>query len=82
MYLRLFKSDGDKSFKYYAGQLAQEVVAVLQLISLLHASVEYNSKHGDVCFWQIHVLNPFPGEKSLWWPDVMCTRLQMQTVKI
>lgn len=58
------------------------LVAVLQLISLLRGYVEYKSKHGDVCSRQILGLNQFPGEKSLRCPDVMCTRLQMQTVKI
>lgn len=75
MHLPLFKSDGDKSFNHHAGQLDQIVVAVLQLISLVLGSVEYSSKHGDVCFWQMRVLNQFPGEKSIRWLDVMCTRL-------
>lgn len=44
--------------------------------------VECKSKHGDVCARQILGLNQFPGEKSLRCPDVMGTRLQMQTVKI
>lgn len=30
----------------------------------------------------MYVLNGFPGRKFLRWPDVMGTRLQMQTVKI
>lgn len=76
------QGEGEKSFVHYAGQLAQALVAVLQLIRLLHGSVEYNCKHGHVCFWQTHVLNGFPGEKSFCWPDVMGTSLKMQTVKV
>lgn len=82
MHLRLFKSDGENSFKHYTGQLSQVLAAVLQLISLFHGSVEYNCKHCHVCFWQMHILNGFPGEKSLRWPDVMGTRLQVQAVKV